>query len=524
MTSAALTPMRWARSRPVTTSSIFRFRLLALGGTVEGAFFSRTGRPPLLFAARPGWNCRTTTSGAGAAPSAFFASASGSARTSWMIVCLRTAFCTFFSWGLVFFHFFSFSFRTSSGLGGAAGFSITRTAGSGIGGSMIGSATFSGGAPAGTSAAATGSTTTGGGVSSTTGGGAGGSSGGASGAGGGVGTPRRRTTFWERRSSTPSERVSVVVRGGGGGGAGFRKWALTRSIISPSRLLDADFPLTPIRSRKTRTSLLVSIPSSLARSRTRTLSIHSPLVQLLANTLAFERRCIRSSFVALVRRTLPVRLHSCASLARRIDAPPTQQQAASRGTPRILPGASMRQVICETLHSRFLPARPRCGQAVRQFLACGTHLPTGPALRRSYPRREPIDALPDGAEVDPPALQLALGVGRPAHPRFPRDPEQSALFPDGAALHAGALRPGCATPSGGHSPPSPRQPRPPLPPPPYLPVEGLRRDPRPSRPPQSPEGLRRARPRSPTPTRRQPRRGLRLRAAGPPRACLPASS
>ena len=44
------------------------------------------------------------------------------------------------------------------------------------------------------------------------------------------------------------------------------------------------------------------------------------LVQRLANILAFERRCIRSSFVALVRRTLPVRLHSRALLARRIDA------------------------------------------------------------------------------------------------------------------------------------------------------------------------------------------------------------
>ncbi|MEK6696043.1 MAG: hypothetical protein AABY98_02665 [Candidatus Deferrimicrobiota bacterium] len=44
------------------------------------------------------------------------------------------------------------------------------------------------------------------------------------------------------------------------------------------------------------------------------------LVQLLANILAFERRCIRSSFVALVRRTLPVRLHLRALLARRIDA------------------------------------------------------------------------------------------------------------------------------------------------------------------------------------------------------------
>ena len=44
------------------------------------------------------------------------------------------------------------------------------------------------------------------------------------------------------------------------------------------------------------------------------------LVQRLANILAFERRCIRSSFVAQVRRTLPVRLHLHALLARRIDA------------------------------------------------------------------------------------------------------------------------------------------------------------------------------------------------------------
>ncbi len=43
-------------------------------------------------------------------------------------------------------------------------------------------------------------------------------------------------------------------------------------------------------------------------------------MQRLANTLAFERRCIRSSFVAQVRRTLPVRLHLRALLARRIDA------------------------------------------------------------------------------------------------------------------------------------------------------------------------------------------------------------
>ena len=57
------------------------------------------------------------------------------------------------------------------------------------------------------------------------------------------------------------------------------------------------------------------------------------LVQRLANTLAFERRCIRSSFVAQVRRTLPVRLHLRALLARRINALDAQ-------------------VICETLHYR----------------------------------------------------------------------------------------------------------------------------------------------------------------------------
>ncbi len=44
------------------------------------------------------------------------------------------------------------------------------------------------------------------------------------------------------------------------------------------------------------------------------------LVQRLANILAFERRCIRSSFVAQVRRTLPVRLRLRAFLARRFDA------------------------------------------------------------------------------------------------------------------------------------------------------------------------------------------------------------
>ena len=56
------------------------------------------------------------------------------------------------------------------------------------------------------------------------------------------------------------------------------------------------------------------------------------LVQRLANTLAFERRCIRSSVVAQVRRTLPVRLHLRAE--------------ARRGASTL----SMRQAICETLH------------------------------------------------------------------------------------------------------------------------------------------------------------------------------
>jgi hypothetical protein len=58
---------------------------------------------------------------------------------------------------------------------------------------------------------------------------------------------------------------------------------------------------------------------------------HAILVQRLANTLAFDRRCIRSSFVAQVRRTLPVRLHLRALLVRRIDALDAQ-------------------AICETLH------------------------------------------------------------------------------------------------------------------------------------------------------------------------------
>ncbi|HEX9849585.1 hypothetical protein, partial [Candidatus Deferrimicrobium sp.] len=49
-------------------------------------------------------------------------------------------------------------------------------------------------------------------------------------------------------------------------------------------------------------------------------SVRRILVQRLANILAFERRCIRSSFVAQVRRTLPVRLHFRALLARRIDS------------------------------------------------------------------------------------------------------------------------------------------------------------------------------------------------------------
>jgi len=43
-------------------------------------------------------------------------------------------------------------------------------------------------------------------------------------------------------------------------------------------------------------------------------------VQRPAIILAFERRRIRSSCVAQVRRTLPVRLHLRALLVRRIDA------------------------------------------------------------------------------------------------------------------------------------------------------------------------------------------------------------
>src|SRR4030042_299591 len=52
----------------------------------------------------------------------------------------------------------------------------------------------------------------------------------------------------------------------------------------------------------------------------------------------YPRESVSSGSGAQVRRTLPVRLHLRALLARRIDAPPPQQQAASRGTPCILPG------------------------------------------------------------------------------------------------------------------------------------------------------------------------------------------
>jgi len=55
-------------------------------------------------------------------------------------------------------------------------------------------------------------------------------------------------------------------------------------------------------------------------------------VQRLANILAFERRCIRSSFVAQVCRTLPRYAFTCA---------PCWRGAST---------LSMRQAICETLH------------------------------------------------------------------------------------------------------------------------------------------------------------------------------
>jgi len=60
-------------------------------------------------------------------------------------------------------------------------------------------------------------------------------------------------------------------------------------------------------------------------------------VQRLANILAFERRCIRSSFVAQVRRTLPVRLHSRALLARRIDALDAQAIYETLHYPPLIP-------------------------------------------------------------------------------------------------------------------------------------------------------------------------------------------
>jgi hypothetical protein len=55
------------------------------------------------------------------------------------------------------------------------------------------------------------------------------------------------------------------------------------------------------------------------------------LVQRLANILAFERRCIRSSFVALLAPYFTVRL---------------SRAPCWRGASTL----SMRQAICETLH------------------------------------------------------------------------------------------------------------------------------------------------------------------------------
>ncbi len=72
------------------------------------------------------------------------------------------------------------------------------------------------------------------------------------------------------------------------------KCPLTLSIRSPSRLLEADFPLAPIFSRKARISLLVSIPRSFARSRIRTLSIHSPCRSYASSAVMAARRSASS--------------------------------------------------------------------------------------------------------------------------------------------------------------------------------------------------------------------------------------
>ena len=91
------------------------------------------------------------------------------------------------------------------------------------------------------------------------------------------------------------------------------------------------------------------------------------LVQRLANTLAFERRCIRSSFVAQVRRTLPVRLHLRALPARRIDALDASGYSRDAAPPAwrigLVCGALLLAAACAD------PARERFERAEKELLS-----------------------------------------------------------------------------------------------------------------------------------------------------------
>ena len=91
------------------------------------------------------------------------------------------------------------------------------------------------------------------------------------------------------------------------------------------------------------------------------------LVQRLANTLAFERRCSRSGFVAQVRRTLPVRLHLRALPVRRIDALDASGYSRDAAPPAwrvgLLCGALLLAAACAD------PARERYERAEKELLS-----------------------------------------------------------------------------------------------------------------------------------------------------------
>jgi len=112
------------------------------------------------------------------------------------------------------------------------------------------------------------------------------------------------------------------------------------------------------------------------------------LVQRIANILAFERRCIRSSFVAQVRRTLPVRLHLRALLARRIDALDASGYlrdatltgtiiAAAVAALLLSPGAAFPRVIDGVV--ALVNGEPVTFSEVRESVAEGMGIPVGDA-------------------------------------------------------------------------------------------------------------------------------------------------